>query len=102
MHLEYNSLIMNLIPRYALNVSDPDVLRDEPFNVTFDDVWYFAPRFYVAEHFPLLACLIWTSPFTKSRPRDWIILVFILYLYVLPISTVQWNLRIVKLFGNKY
>ena len=63
------------INRYTSNISDPKDLEKEPFNVTLEDVWSFAPRFLVDEPFPVVVCLIWTSPFTKTIPKEWSILV---------------------------
>ena len=64
-----------LINRYTSNLSDPKDLQEEPFNLTLEDVWSFAPRILVDEPFPVVSCLIWTSPFTKTRPKEWSIMV---------------------------
>ena len=67
-----------MLPRYGIDLSDPDVLRNEPFNATLEDVWQFAPRILVDDPFHVVVCLIWTSPFTKSKPNDWSITVILL------------------------
>ena len=61
--------------RHTSNLSDPKDLQEDPFNVTLDDVWSFVPRILVDEPFPVVFCLIWTSPFSKTRPKEWSIMV---------------------------
>ena len=61
--------VPNYIPSYAHNLSDTNVLQKE-FDVTKEDVWYFAPRFIDSEPYGVAICLIWTSPFTEARKPD--------------------------------
>ena len=42
------------------NLISSDVLKK--YNVTFEDVWYFAPRIRQVKPFNTLICLIWTPP----------------------------------------
>ena len=53
-------------------------MKNDPFNATLEDVWQFAPRILVDDPFHVVVCLIWTSPFTKSKPNDWSITVILL------------------------
>ena len=63
-------MFSNHFDRYDLDLSDPNVLR-EHFNVTLEDVWYFAPRILHSKPYSTVICLIWTSPFSKPRDKEW-------------------------------
>ena len=60
----------NHFDRYDLDLSDPNILRKH-FNVTLEDVWYFAPRILDFNSYSTVICLIWTSPFTGPLTNFW-------------------------------
>ena len=43
-------------------MSDEHILQ-EIYNVTIDDVWYFAPRTQPDKPYNMAICLIWTPPY---------------------------------------
>ena len=43
---------------------------EEVFNVTWEDVWYFAPRVSDYKPYDVVICLIWTSPYLGVRPKE--------------------------------
>ena len=52
-----------------------EIVLGEKYNTTYDDVWYFAPRFSYKSPFKINICLIWTPPEIPSKFKDWSILV---------------------------
>ena len=61
------------------DIMDPNILQE--YNVSFDDVFYYAPRPLVDYPYTVVVCLILSSPFREKIPNEYSLYVRTIILY---------------------